>query len=88
MLGIQADVNLSHLMAATIAWGDINYTLGNWPFDVHAGLNYSSGRDVRPANSAAWRAVLESGDVRPAVVTGGKLYDTPPVQIRQLQIRG
>jgi hypothetical protein len=77
MLGIGADVGLSHLMSAAIAWGDVNFSVARWPFDVFAGLSYSSGRDVRRANSAAWRRVLESGQVRPPVEVGPTRMPTP-----------
>jgi hypothetical protein len=86
--GIQADVNLSHFLAACIAWGDVNFSLGHWPFDVFAGLDYSSGRDVRPANPASWRAVLSSGKTRPQIIQGKQLYETPVPRIQQLIIRG
>jgi len=88
MLGISADVGLSHVMSAAIAWGDVPYTLGRWPYDVFAGLSYSSGHDIRSASSASWRKVLESGAVRPAIITNQKLYDTPQPRIQQLLIRG
>jgi hypothetical protein len=69
MLGVRSDVGLSHVMAAAIAWGDVNYSLGNWPYDVYLGLSYSTGDDIRSASSAPWRKVLVSGVVRPSIVT-------------------
>jgi hypothetical protein len=82
MLGVRSDVGLSHMMSAAIAWGDVNYSLGNWPYDVFLGLSYSTADDIRSASSASWRRVLETGAVRPSIVTQAQQHAARTSDVR------
>jgi hypothetical protein len=88
MLGAQSDIHVGHLTAACLAWSDINVAASRFPLDTFLGLDYSSGRDVRPANPASWKAVLSTGKTRAEIVTSRALYDTPVPRVQQLLIRG
>jgi hypothetical protein len=82
--GDRVDVSVAAFMAAVVAAGDIPYSIGE--YRSYVGLTYDGGA---PASADAWRRVLETGAVRPSIVTSQPpLYDTPPVRIQQLQIRG
>jgi hypothetical protein len=85
-LNWRPEIELSHIASASIAWGDINFSVADWPHSVHVGVCWRS--HGAGASSASWRKVLESGAVRRAIITNQKLYDTPQPRVQQLLIRG
>ena len=90
MFGAGADIQLSHLLAASLAWSDINIgASADRRWFTHLGLSYSTGEGIRRADATSWKRVLQIGKTRPIITTDQKqLYETPPVRIQQLQIRG
>lgn len=66
-LNWRPEIELSHIASACIAAGDINYAVAGWPHSVHVGLCWRS--HGVGASTGAWRKVLESGSVRPAIIT-------------------
>jgi hypothetical protein len=90
IFGAGADIQLSHLLSASLAWSDINIgASADRRWFTHLGLSYSTGSNIRRANPASWRKVLSTGETRPIITTDQKqLYATPQPQIQQLLIRG
>lgn len=90
MFGPAADVQLSHVLAASFAWSDVNVgASADRRWFTHLGLSYSTGEGIRPADAASWKKVLQTGATRPLITTDRQqLYATPRPEIRQLLIRG
>jgi len=75
------DIDQSHYVAAALSWGDINCSISRAPYDVFIGVTYS-GAGARPASSASWKRVLETGTTRPPVSSGSQvIYPPSPVRI-------
>jgi hypothetical protein len=90
IFGAGADIQLSHMLAAAIAWSDVNVgASADRRWFTHLGLSYSTGEGIRRASSESWRKVLSTGELRKIITTDRQeLYTAPTPRIQQLQIRG
>jgi hypothetical protein len=75
--GDRVDVSVAAFMAAVVAAGDVQYSVGQ--YRCHVGLAYDGGA---PATSDGWRRVLESGAVRSATH-----FEPQPRVARQSDVR-
>ena len=90
MFGAGADIQLSHLLSASLAWSDINIgASADRRRFTHLGLSYSTGEGIRRSDATSWRRVLQTGETRPIITTDRQeLYETPVPRVQQLLIRG
>jgi hypothetical protein len=78
-LNWRPEIELSHIASACIAAGDINFSVAEWPYNVHVGLCWRS--HGVGASTGAWRKVLESG-VRRAIITQQQQQHARPSDVR------
>jgi hypothetical protein len=78
-VGSRTDVSIAAFWAAVCAAGDINYSVGEYASGYRVGLSYHEGA---PASADAWRRVIETGQVRPAIH-----FDPQPRVARQSDVR-